>query len=183
MGPRSYRVGRESDHRRRGRQPDRPCPRSPFGRSKREERVRRDGRPKTRMDEARREPSDALASAIGHPRGVPRGVGGRQPGRLVVGHHPLLCGRPSPAVARCGALDDAQAEARAAALLGTVQAATHRLRSLRRVRAARQRGLTWEKAYAAASEALALTPSFGSPAAMKKSYRLVSSAGAARLGR
>jgi hypothetical protein len=58
---------------------------------------------------------------------------------------------------------------------------THYLR-FAAVRNARKRGLTWEEAYAAASEALAQTDAFGSAATMKKSYRLVSRTGAARRG-
>lgn len=51
------------------------------------------------------------------------------------------------------------------------------------VRNARERGLTWEQAYDAASEALAQTPAFGGAAAMKKSYWLVAATDPARLGR
>ena len=51
------------------------------------------------------------------------------------------------------------------------------------VRSARRRSLTWELAYKHASHELALTPAFGSPAAMKRSYRNVSRTAQAAPGR
>jgi hypothetical protein len=50
------------------------------------------------------------------------------------------------------------------------------------VRAARARGLTWEAARDAASKACAQSPAAGSAEAMKRSYRLVASTSAQRLG-
>jgi hypothetical protein len=51
------------------------------------------------------------------------------------------------------------------------------------VRAARERGLTWEGAYAAAAEELAQTRAIGRVEAMKKSHRLVARTDGARVGR
>jgi len=51
------------------------------------------------------------------------------------------------------------------------------------VRAARRRGLTWELAFNAASEELEQSPSFGSAAAMAKSYKRVSRRASAAPGR